>query len=161
MGKEGEVFPSKEIFPAEMNYPRKGPIPDFTSWSFHWLRPSDRTFVFMLNFLGTFTQCPLHHTSLHLFIYVFIYLFTCFSYLYTAWALCLALSHLDVFFFQLHRQVHDYRNALCGHDTFHSVNIQQILNKCLLHFTLRNHSFHFSYRGWLWGEPNYTSPQNR
>ena len=74
MGKEREVFPSKEIFPAEMNYPRKGPNPDLTSWSFHWLRPSDRTFVFRLNFLGTFTQSPVHHTSLHLFIYVFIYL---------------------------------------------------------------------------------------
>ena len=74
MGKEGEVFPSKEIFPAEMNYPRKGPNPDFTSWSFHWLRPSDRTFVFRLNFLGTFIQCPVYHTSLHLFIYLFIYL---------------------------------------------------------------------------------------
>lgn len=71
-GEGGRSITQQRDLPSWDELPSQGPHPDFTSWSFHWLRPSDRTFVFMLNFLGTFTQCPLHHTSLHLFIYVFI-----------------------------------------------------------------------------------------
>lgn len=96
-GEGGRSISQQRDFPSWDETHSQGPIPDFTSWSFHWLRPSDRTLSSCWISLVPL-HSALHHTSLHYY-YVFIYLFTCFSYLYVCRALCLALSHLDVFFF--------------------------------------------------------------
>lgn len=157
MGKEGEVFPSKEIFPAEMNYPRKGPNPDFTSWSFHWLRPSDRTFVFRLNFLGTFIQCPVYHTSLHLFIYLLI------SVIYILPEHCAWLLHTWMYFSfnsTTRSLITEMPSVVTTPFTVWTYGRYSVSACCisLCEIIPDTSAIAGGYGG---GEPNYTSPQNR
>lgn len=102
------------FYPAKINY-TKIPHPGFSSWSFYWLTPSDRTF-----FSHWIPSAPFHGPLVSQEL----------SLTYSLSAVPGSFRETGVSL-PTSLRAHDYGNVLCSANTSYDRTTQQVLNKCL------------------------------